>query len=135
MDGPQTDRHPESAWNDERVEVIIGRMLQIGVATAALTVLAGGIAFLLAEGGRPADHERFHGEPPELISIEGVVRDAIALDSPGVIQLGLLLLIATPIARVVFSIYAFAREHDWLYVALTFIVLGVLLYSLLGGPA
>ena len=50
----------------------------------------------------------------------------------GWIQLGLLVLIATPIARVAFCIVAFALEHDRLYVLFTVIVLIVLLYSLIG---
>ena len=58
---------------------------------------------------------------------------ALALHARAIIQLGLLLLIATPVARVVFSVYAFARQRDWVYVVVTLIVLGVLLYSLLSG--
>jgi uncharacterized membrane protein len=52
-----------------------------------------------------------------------------------VIQLGLLLLVATPVARVIFSVFAFAWERDWLYVLLTLIVLAVLLYSLFAAHA
>ncbi len=48
------------------------------------------------------------------------------------IQLGLLLLIATPIARVAFSVVGFAIERDRMYVVFTLIVLAILLYSLLG---
>ena len=50
----------------------------------------------------------------------------------GLIQLGLLLLVATPVARVVFSVFAFARQHDLTYVVLTMMVLAVLIYSLVG---
>jgi uncharacterized membrane protein len=50
-----------------------------------------------------------------------------------VIQFGLLLLIATPVARVVFSAIAFAVERDKLYVAFTLTVLAILTYSLMGG--
>jgi uncharacterized membrane protein len=62
-----------------------------------------------------------------------VVRSALQGDDRGVIMLGLLALIATPIARVAASIVAFARQRDWLYVALTAFVLAILLYSLIGG--
>jgi uncharacterized membrane protein len=48
----------------------------------------------------------------------------------GLIQFGLLLLIATPAARVVFSVAGFAIERDWMYVAITLLVLLTLLYSL-----
>jgi uncharacterized membrane protein len=49
------------------------------------------------------------------------------------IQLGLLLLIATPVARVAFSAAAFAMQRDRLYVVVALIVLAVLMYSLMGG--
>jgi len=52
------------------------------------------------------------------------------LSSAGIIQLGLLLLIATPVARVVFSIVVFALQRDWLYVGITLAVLAVLAYGL-----
>jgi uncharacterized membrane protein len=48
------------------------------------------------------------------------------------IQLGLLLLIATPIVRVALSIVGFTIERDYLYVGFTAVVLVILLYSLLG---
>ena len=49
------------------------------------------------------------------------------------IQLGLLLLIATPILRVAVSTFDFLRERDWLYVTVTLIVLAVLIYGLMSG--
>ena len=118
---------------DHEVEVTIGRLLQVGVLLSAAVVIVGGIMFLAQHGHDPSDHHRFHGEPAELTSVSGVVRDALRLDSRGVIQAGLLLLVATPIVRVIFSVYAFARQGDWLYVVLTLIVLAILLYSLLAG--
>nr|MBN2278700.1 DUF1634 domain-containing protein [candidate division Zixibacteria bacterium] len=48
----------------------------------------------------------------------------------GIIQLGLLFLIATPIARVFFSVFAFFRKRDYLYTLITLIVLIILLFSL-----
>jgi uncharacterized membrane protein len=74
----------------------------------------------------------FRGQPPELTSVAGVVRGVRALDPRAVIQLGLLLLIATPVARVAFSLVAFLRQRDRTYVVITSIVLLLLLYSLLG---
>jgi uncharacterized membrane protein len=60
------------------------------------------------------------------------VRSAFGGQSRSIMQLGLLLLIATPIARVIFSVFAFAIEGDRMYVIFTLIVLTVLLYSLFG---
>jgi len=74
----------------------------------------------------------FEGEPSDLHSLHGIVRDAMTLNGRGIIQLGLLFLIATPVARVVFSIFGFAEERDGLYVFFTLIVLAILLFSLVG---
>jgi uncharacterized membrane protein len=41
-----------------------------------------------------------------------------------------LLLIATPVARVLFSVLGFGLERDWLYVAITLLVLALLIYTL-----
>ncbi|MGD0007842.1 MAG: DUF1634 domain-containing protein [Terriglobia bacterium] len=75
----------------------------------------------------------FVGEPADLRNVSGIVRDALALRGRGLIQLGLLLLIATPVARVAFSVVAFAMQRDRLYVVVALIVLAVLMYSLTGG--
>jgi uncharacterized membrane protein len=73
------------------------------------------------------------GEPTDLRTLSGIVKDALAFRGRGLIQLGLLLLIATPLARVAFSVVAFAIQRDRLYVGVTLIVLAVLIYSLMGG--
>jgi uncharacterized membrane protein len=62
-----------------------------------------------------------------------IVQQASDLRGRGLIQLGLLLLIATPVARVIFSVFAFARQRDATYVLITLIVLAVLVYSLFSG--
>jgi uncharacterized membrane protein len=123
----------KTAWTDEQVEQILGNLLRIGVLAAAGVVAAGGVVYLARHGTEPADLHRFHSEPEELRSPWGIVAAALALRGRGVIQLGLLLLIATPVARVIFSVYAFARQRDFTYVVLTLIVLAILLYSLFLG--
>jgi uncharacterized membrane protein len=68
-----------------------------------------------------------------LRTVSGIFHEALALHGPGLIQFGLLILIATPIARVAFSVVAFLYQGDWTYVVVTLVVLGLLVYSLLGG--
>jgi uncharacterized membrane protein len=117
-------------WNDQRVENVIGNLLRAGVILAAAVVLAGGVLYVAKYGSRRPQYGVFRGEPSDLRNASQIVDDAISLHSRGLIQLGLLLLIATPVARVAFSVIAFAGERDWLYVVVTLIVLAVLLYSL-----
>jgi uncharacterized membrane protein len=54
-------------------------------------------------------------------------------DSLGIIQIGLLLLIATPVARVAFSVFAFVLQRGSTYVVVTLVVLTILIYSILRG--
>lgn len=121
-----------SEWTDRRVENVVGDLLRAGVILAASVVLAGGIVFLVRHGTQPANYRVFRGEPSELRHVRGIIRGVFALHSRATIQLGLLLLIATPIARVAFSMFGFAQEKDRLYVFFTGVVLVILLYSLVG---
>ena len=117
---------------DDQMDRQIGGLLRGGVILAALTTLAGGVwHFMQSGGGMPQVHV-FHGEPAELRSIGGVFHGIAAGHSASLIQLGLLLMIATPIVRVAFSVYAFAAEGDRTYVAITLIVLGALALSIAG---
>jgi uncharacterized membrane protein len=123
---------PLNTWNDRKVEEIIGTLLRTGVLLSATIVLLGGVIYLARHGTSAADYRVFRGEPSELRQIRGIVHSAISLRGRGIIQLGLLLLIATPVARVIFSIFAFAAEKDRLYVGFASVVLVILLFSLLG---
>jgi uncharacterized membrane protein len=80
----------------------------------------------------PTNYHVFQGEPEELRTVPGIVHQAMTFHGRGLIQFGLLLLIATPIARVAFSAVAFVYQRDWTYVLVTLVVLGLLVYSLLG---
>ncbi|MGA9966653.1 MAG: DUF1634 domain-containing protein [Terriglobales bacterium] len=119
-------------WTDKTIEEIVGTLLRVGVSLSAFVVAIGAAIYLARHGREPANYRVFHGEPSDLRSLSGIVRDAFRLHGRGIIQLGLLLLIATPVARVAFSIWGFAEEHDRLYMIFTGVVLIVLLYSLLG---
>jgi uncharacterized membrane protein len=120
------------SWTDKTIEEIVGTLLRTGVSLSAFVVAVGAAIYLARHGREPASYRVFHGEPTDLRTLSGIVHDAIGLHGRGIIQLGLLLLIATPVARVAFSIWGFAEEHDRLYMIFTGIVLIVLLYSLLG---
>jgi len=124
---------PEEDFTDTQVEQTMGNLLRAGVLGAAAVVVLGGILYLAKYRSEPPNYRLFRGEPAELRSPAGIVRDALDFRNRGLIQLGLLLLIATPVARVLFSVYAFLRQRDYPYVVFTLIVLAVLLYSLFFG--
>jgi uncharacterized membrane protein len=60
-------------------------------------------------------------------------RQAFRGDAAALIQVGTLLMIATPVARVVFAVYAFGRRRDGLYFGVSCAVLTLLLYGLFFG--
>lgn len=119
-------------WTDKRIEDIVGNLLRAGVGLSAAVVFAGAAVYLLRHGTAKPDYRVFHGEPAELRSVSGVIRAAFSGRGRDIIQLGLLVLIATPVARVAFSIWGFLEERDHMYTMFTVIVLTILLYSLLG---
>lgn len=122
---------PASGWNDTRLDQILGNLLRLGVLTAAAIVLLGGCVFLARHGSeRMPSYREFHGERALYRNVGAIVRGVLDGRGRGIIQFGLLVLIATPVARVVFSVIAFALERDYLYVAVTVSVLIVLLCSL-----
>jgi uncharacterized membrane protein len=128
---PRMERTTEAPWSDHRVEQIIGRLLQFGVLAAAAVVILGGVPLLLIHGRDVANFSVFRSAPSALRTVGGIVHAAFALDPRAVVQLGLVLLIATPVARVALTLVAFVLQRDRLYVAITTLVLVLLLYGLI----
>ena len=118
-----------STFDDVKLEKIVAWLLIAGVALSALVVLIGACGFLWGHGNERASYEVFHGTAQKNRSVGGVLRAAGPSDWRAVIQLGLILLILTPIARVAFSLVGFGLEKDWAYAVLTAFVLVILLYS------
>ncbi len=125
-------RERRPGWTDEQFEQWIGGLLRTGVIISATVAAVGALVYLARFGGGHESYRVFHGVPAGLESVHGVIGGALRLRSRWIIQLGLLLLIATPIARVALSLLAFGRQRDWLYVGVTALVLALLLYGLLG---
>ncbi|HET8825520.1 MAG TPA: DUF1634 domain-containing protein [Terriglobales bacterium] len=129
---PAVLRDKVQEWLDQRVEIVLSHLLRSGVLLAAFVVIAGAVLYLGEHPRAHVDYRTFHAEPEQLRGVHSVVDAALQGQAMGIMQLGLLLLIATPIARVIFSVFAFALEGDRMYVSFTLIVLAVLLYSLFG---
>jgi uncharacterized membrane protein len=107
---------------DRRLELILGTLLRVGVALSAAVVLGGGVWYLAALGMAPTNYRHFHAGPRGSM---------VGMSGPEMtIQVGLLILIATPVARVIFSLMGFALERDRVYVAITLVVLAILAYSI-----
>ncbi len=121
------------AWSDYQIDRMIGTLLRLGVIVSALVVSAGGVVYLLHHGAALPNYRVFHGEPSDLCTIRGIIADAFSFHGRSIIQLGLVLLIATPVFRVAFAVLAFALQKDRTYVVVTCLVLLLLLFSITGG--
>jgi uncharacterized membrane protein len=120
--------------SDQKIEMMLGNLLRFGVLLSAAVAAVGGGVYLMRHAHEVADYRTFgDGTPAELRRPSSIVRETAQGRGQALIQLGLLLLIATPVARVAFSALAFARQRDWIYVGMTLFVLAVLLFSLFQG--
>ena len=114
---------------DQDLDISIAGMLRFGVSVAAVVVLVGGILSLRHPWVATQDYSHFHPTDKELRTIAGIFRGAVHFQSKNIIQLGMLLLIATPVVRVAFCVIGFIRQRKFLYVAVSSLVLVILTYS------
>ena len=121
-----TEEH-EGHFDDRKMEAIMGRLLQVGVLLASFVMLVGGVFYVRAHQGAKPDYRVFQSGPQALRHVGGVMSGVVAGDPAAIIQLAVLLLIATPVARVIFALVAFGIERDKLYVGVSAVVLAVLL--------
>ncbi|GAB4254927.1 MAG: hypothetical protein OHK005_21440 [Candidatus Methylacidiphilales bacterium] len=115
----------------EALERSLASLLRWGVVLAAVVSVVGGLHYLFHYGAEPIHVRVFVGEPSDLRTVRGIVGLAEENRSRGVIQLGLLLLVAVPVARVALSAVSYLRERDWVFAGITLTVLAGLIFSLL----
>lgn len=120
---------------DKDVAAIVGRLLRLGVITASTVATLGGIMFLIVHRSEVSDFTQFRGAPEYLRSLGGIWAGLLDFDPRAIIQAGVLILIATPILRVMLSVFAFALEKDYLYVVITLVVLAIISIGMLGDLA
>ncbi len=113
----------------QRSMTAVLRWITVG---AGMVILTGGVLLLLRHGGAPTAFHTFIGEPASLRSVPQIVTAAFHGHALAIIQLGILLLVTTPVLRVLFVGIGYVIERDWLYVTVAGIVLAVLGSSLLG---
>lgn len=116
---------------DRRMEKIIGILLRTGVIVSSIIVLYGGFIYIDRHGSEPARYHVFQEEPFNMRDAAEIAGKASEGDGRSLIQLGILLLILTPVCRVAFSAAFFALENDYLYLIVTLFVLALILENLI----
>ncbi|MGB7212645.1 MAG: DUF1634 domain-containing protein [Gemmatimonadales bacterium] len=124
MTGKQLEGH-------DPMELVIGKILRWGVVVAAIVGALGVVGELIVRAAVIPDFRHFTGDAAT--GLPAIVVGVLQGHARAIMQLGIALLIATPIVRVGLSLFAFARERDRTYVIITSMVLVLLLYGLLGG--
>jgi len=122
-------------FKDTDMQAIIGWVLRLGVFISMLVVFLGGIIYLYRHGQTIADYRVFRGVPGFLQDTSGVVNGVLTFRGRAIIQAGIILLIATPIIRVLCSAVGFVLEKDYMYVGITLLVLAIIFISMLSGHA
>jgi uncharacterized membrane protein len=115
---------------DRDTQQIIGTLLRVGVLLAMVVVLIGGIIYMISDGGAPTDYSNFVPGSSDLTSFSAILNGLLDFDGKAIIQCGILLLIFTPVSRVILSVVSFFLERDYLYVAIGLVVLTIILFSL-----
>ena len=118
---------------DRRLAAHIARLLRVGVLLSAAVTLAGGVLLLLDHGGAPADLSAFPRPFPPPSDLLAIVRGARALEPRALTQLGIVLLVATPVSRVALALVDFVRRRDRAYAALSALVLLLLVGGIVLG--
>jgi uncharacterized membrane protein len=129
----QTKTAAKTTSVERHMANLIGRTLRIGVVTSAALIVLGLVLFFATDKG-PQTVDEALGKTSEIVQIRpSTIIDGLRDTSPeSYIQLGILVLILTPIIRVAMTAWLFARQRDWTFVALATIVLCILLLGLLG---
>lgn len=118
---------------DKDIQSLIGSVLRWGVLLSMAVVIVGGAIYLSRHGHNVIDYSKFKGEPDFTRNLGAIFHGIAGLKGRAIIQLGIILLIATPVTRVLFSAVGFLIEKDYLYVGITLVVLSIIMVSMLGG--
>ena len=127
--------HKQENINDKDIQLILGTLLRAGVIISMTIVLIGGIIFLIHNKGVITDYKVFKPELAKFSSIASIFKGVLTFHGDAIVQFGILMLIFTPVARIVFAIFSFLIEKDYLYVVIGFIILAIITISLNGGLA
>jgi uncharacterized membrane protein len=121
------------AFRDTDMQVIIGWILRTGVILSMLIVIVGGVIFVWRHGHSIPNYRTFKGVPEFIRGTGGIINGVLNFKGQAIIQAGIVLLIATPIIRVVFSAIGFIIEKDYLYTFITLLVLLIIVASMISG--
>ncbi|RWU03653.1 DUF1634 domain-containing protein [Pedobacter chitinilyticus] len=120
---------------DKDIQSLVGNLLRVGVYISMAIVILGGVIYLFDHGSEKIDYAVFDIDKVSLKTVAAIFEEVITFKGVAIVQFGLLMLIFTPIARVIMAVVSFFIEKDYLYVLIGLIVLSIIMASLSGGFA
>jgi uncharacterized membrane protein len=117
-------------FGDKDIQLILGTLLRFGVILSMVVVMIGGFVYIYAHGKAATDYSQFRSEGASFTSIKAIFYGLLSLDGKAIIQFGIVLLIFTPISRVILAVFSFLLEKDYMYVVIGLIVLSIIMFSL-----
>ncbi len=120
---------------DKDIQSLVGNLLRAGVYISMGIVILGGIIYLFDHSSEKINYAVFDMNKVSLKTVAAIFEEVITFKGAAIVQFGLLMLIFTPIARVMMAVISFFIEKDYLYVVIGLIVLAIIMVSLSGGFA
>jgi uncharacterized membrane protein len=120
-------------FKDRDMQLMLGQVLRTGTVISISVVFLGGILYLYRHGHAVANYRVFIGIPGFVQTLDGLVNGALSLKGQAIIQIGIILLIATPVLRVICSAIGFMFEKDYMYVGISLLVLCIIFISAVSG--
>jgi len=122
-------------FKDTDMQLLLSQVLRAGTVISISIVFLGGIIYMFRHGHAVPDYRVFKGNPDFVQHASGIFYGITHIKGQAIIQLGIILLIATPILRVIFSAIGFVLERDYMYLGISLAVLGIIFISMLSGHA
>jgi uncharacterized membrane protein len=119
------------AFQDKDLQSFIGNLLRYGVIIAMIIVVAGLAIYLFQSGSQIVDYSTFDAH--NQFSFPAFYKRLTEGNNAAIMELGVIVLIAIPIARVLFTMIGFWLEKDRLYTFIAFLVLCIIGFSLFFG--
>ncbi|MBF4515525.1 DUF1634 domain-containing protein [Flavobacterium sp. ANB] len=121
----------QEKFGEKDFQTIIGNLLRYGVWISLSVAFIGGIIYLMHHGKDIEDYSVFKENDRNIFEvITAVYNGVIQGRGESIIFFGVILLFLTPVFRVLLSLFSFLLEKDYLYVAITTIVIGIIILSI-----
>lgn len=121
----------QEKFGEKDFQTIIGNLLRYGVWISLSVAFIGGVIYLMHHGNDIEDYSVFKENDRNIFEVIAAVYNGVIQGrGESVIFFGVILLFLTPVFRVLLSLFSFLLEKDYLYVAITTIVIGIIILSI-----